>query len=208
MTTSPPPKHNFHETPVITQRPALVPGAGRGGRACRHLTRTPAATTRTSRTTSTPSRSRTTPPGWACGCSWDRGAALRRACSSATRSTATSITRPSTRPRGTLEPQLGTVNTVVLITSSFTVALAYHAIKRGKTEAGARRCWSFTIVVRLRLPRDQVRRVRAQVPRGALPGKWYTLRRRSQARARTSTSRSTSSPPACTPSTSSSGCRC
>ena len=77
--------------------PALVPEAGRGGGACRHLTVTP--TTRISRTTSTRSRSRTTPPAWACGCSSGPKCCCSPACSSATRSTGTSITTPFTTAR-------------------------------------------------------------------------------------------------------------
>ena len=98
LTTSPPPKHNFDETPLIDRDPYTYQEPGRGGRACRHLTRTP-RTIRTSPTTSTPSRSRTTRSGSACGCSSGPRCCCSPACSSATRSTGTSITRPSTRPR-------------------------------------------------------------------------------------------------------------
>ncbi len=78
---------------------ALVPGAGRGGGACRHL-RAPTPI-RTWRITSRPSRSRITPSASGCGCSSAPRCCSSPACSSATRSTATSIMRPSTRPPGT-----------------------------------------------------------------------------------------------------------
>ena len=62
------------------------------------------ATTRTWPTTSRRSRSRTTPSASACGCSSGPRCCSSPGSSSATRSTGTSITRPSTRPRAHAQP--------------------------------------------------------------------------------------------------------
>ena len=66
----------------------------------------------------------------------------------------------------TLDLQLGAMNTVVLITCSFTVALALLRHKQGKTKARAPRCCSFTILCALRLPRHQGFEYCAQVRGG------------------------------------------
>src|SRR5262249_34303166 len=79
--------------------PALVPAAGRGGGACRHLTATPTRTTPPWQATSIRSSGRTTPLAWGCGCSSGPKCCCSPACSSATRSTGTSITRRFTTAR-------------------------------------------------------------------------------------------------------------
>ena len=58
----------------------------------------------------------------------------------------------------------GTTNTIVLITSSLTVALAYHAIKQNKTEACAGAA-DLHDPLRARLPVHQGDRVPPQVRR-------------------------------------------
>ena len=218
-TTSPPPKHNFAETADRRRGRLHVPEEGREGRACRGLRptseirheRRPKTTAGraagsipgTWPTTSTTSRSRTTPSAWACGCSWAPKCCCSPACSSATRSTAGCTTRPSSWRSQHLDLTLGTINTVVLITSSFTVAWAYHAVKHDQIKKG-----EALLVVhhRLRggLPGHQVLRVRPQVPRGArCRASALHATRASQRPASTCSSRSTSWPPGCTPSTSS-----
>ena len=63
QTPSPPPPHNFDETPIVTLRTLRVfPG---GDRSCR-------LTTPSWPITSTTSSSSTRPRRWACGCSWRR----------------------------------------------------------------------------------------------------------------------------------------
>ena len=90
-------------------------------------------------------------------------------------------------PRGDtiLNVPLATLNTVVLITSSVTMVMAWASLMRN--DFGKFRLFmGVTVAARLRLPDHQVLRVLGQVPRT------------SSSRARTPSSRSTSPSPACT----------
>ena len=133
----------------------------------------PAVTTRIWRTTSTRSRSRTTPSGWGCGCSWAPRCCCSPASSSATRSTATSITRPSTRRRATWTCGPGTTNTVVLITSCLTVALAYLLHQAGTSRSAAPALLIFTILCALAFLVIKAIEYHHKFEEGALPGAFY-----------------------------------
>jgi len=68
---------------------------------------------------------------------------------------------------------MGTVNTVVLITSSFTVALGYHAIKEGKVKA----CFNylaFTILCAAAFLVIKYFEYAHKFHEGQLPGKFFT----------------------------------
>ena len=72
----------------------------------------------------------------------------------------------------TLDLSLGTLNTVVLITSSFTVAMAFYAIKKGKTAL----CASMlvvTILFALTFLGVKTIEYSHKFAEGALPGKFY-----------------------------------
>jgi cytochrome c oxidase subunit III len=67
---------------------------------------------------------------------------------------------------------LGTVNTVVLISSSFTVAMAYHSVKKGNNKAAAG-LLIFTIMCALAFLCIKAFEYREKFQEGALPGKWF-----------------------------------
>jgi cytochrome c oxidase subunit 3 len=67
---------------------------------------------------------------------------------------------------------LGTTNTIVLITSSLSVALGYHAIKHGKTKLAAGML-VFTILCALAFLGIKATEYAEKFREGALPGKWY-----------------------------------
>ena len=69
----------------------------------------------------------------------------------------------------------GTVNTVVLITSSFTVALAIHFARIDRPRAAAV-CLGRHHPVRARLPRDQGHRVHGALPRARAAGEVLRVR--------------------------------
>ncbi|HZL18333.1 MAG TPA: cytochrome c oxidase subunit 3 family protein [Polyangia bacterium] len=66
----------------------------------------------------------------------------------------------------------GATNTIVLITSSLTVALAYHAITQGKTKLCAG-LLTFTIVCACAFLVIKGIEYHHKFQEGALPGKWY-----------------------------------
>jgi cytochrome c oxidase subunit 3 len=72
----------------------------------------------------------------------------------------------------TLDLSLGTLNTVVLITSSFTVALAFHAIKQGKNKLCAS-LMGVTILFALTFLAVKAIEYAHKFQEGALPGKFY-----------------------------------
>ncbi|HEX3698814.1 MAG TPA: cytochrome c oxidase subunit 3 family protein [Polyangia bacterium] len=72
----------------------------------------------------------------------------------------------------TLDLSLGTLNTIVLITSSFTVALGFHAIKQGKNKTCAA-LLAVTIVFALTFLAVKGVEYHHKFQEGALPGKWY-----------------------------------
>jgi cytochrome c oxidase subunit 3 len=72
----------------------------------------------------------------------------------------------------TLDLSLGALNTVVLITSSFTVAMAYHAIKQGKTRLCAGML-AVTILFALTFLVVKSFEYAHKFQEGALPGKFY-----------------------------------
>ncbi|HXI58172.1 MAG TPA: cytochrome c oxidase subunit 3 family protein [Polyangia bacterium] len=72
----------------------------------------------------------------------------------------------------TLDLTLGTLNTVVLITSSFTVALGYYGIKHGKTKLCATML-SLTIAFAMTFLVVKGFEYNHKFVEGALPGKWY-----------------------------------
>ncbi len=69
---------------------------------------------------------------------------------------------------------LGTLNTVVLITSSFTVAWAYHAVKHDQIKRGER-LLIFTIVCALIFLVVKYFEYRHKFHEGQLPGRWYSF---------------------------------
>jgi cytochrome c oxidase subunit III len=73
---------------------------------------------------------------------------------------------------GSLDLVMGTFNTVVLITSSFTVAWAYHAIKEDKKKL-AERLLAFTVVCALVFLVVKYFEYHHKFEVGTLPGKWY-----------------------------------
>ena len=66
----------------------------------------------------------------------------------------------------------GTTNTIVLITSSLSVALAYHAIKQGKQKVAAGML-VFTIICAVAFLGIKATEYAEKFREGALPGKWY-----------------------------------
>jgi len=72
----------------------------------------------------------------------------------------------------TLDISLGALNTVVLITSSFTVAMAFHAIKQGKTRLCAAML-AITILFALVFLAVKSVEYSHKFAEGALPGKFY-----------------------------------
>jgi cytochrome c oxidase subunit 3 len=72
----------------------------------------------------------------------------------------------------TLDLSLGTLNTVVLITSSFTVAMAFYAIKKGKTALCAGMLVA-TILFALTFLGVKSVEYAHKFAEGALPGKFY-----------------------------------
>jgi cytochrome c oxidase subunit 3 len=71
-----------------------------------------------------------------------------------------------------LDVVLGGANTVILITSSLTVALAYHAIKQGKSKLSAALI-AFTIVCAIAFLGIKAIEYSQKFEHGSLPGKWY-----------------------------------
>ena len=72
-----------------------------------------------------------------------------------------------------LDLVMGTINTVVLISSSFTVAMAYNSVKKGRNKAAAG-CLIFTILCALAFLVHQGRSsTSTSSQEGALPGKWF-----------------------------------
>ena len=67
---------------------------------------------------------------------------------------------------------LGTVNTVVLISSSFTVAMAYYLVKKGNNKAAAG-LLVFTILCALAFLCIKAFEYQHKFKEGALPGKWF-----------------------------------
>ena len=72
----------------------------------------------------------------------------------------------------TLDLGLGALNTVVLITSSFTVAMAFYAVKAGKTRLCAGMLIA-TILFALTFLVVKSFEYHHKFVEGALPGKWY-----------------------------------
>jgi cytochrome c oxidase subunit 3 len=72
----------------------------------------------------------------------------------------------------TLNLTLGTINTVVLISSSLTVALAHHAVAKGKNRL-ALGLLAFTIVCALAFLVIKGFEYNHKFEEGALPGKWF-----------------------------------
>src|SRR5688572_20397827 len=72
-----------------------------------------------------------------------------------------------------LDLNMGTVNTIVLITSSFTVAWAYHAIKHNQVKKGAA-LLAFTIFCACIFLVVKYFEYAHKFHEGMLPGKWYT----------------------------------
>ena len=72
----------------------------------------------------------------------------------------------------TLDLTLGTLNTVVLITSSFTVAMGFHAIKQGKNKLCAA-LLAVTIIFALTFLVVKGFEYHHKFAEGALPGKFY-----------------------------------
>src|SRR3954447_10692956 len=68
---------------------------------------------------------------------------------------------------------LGTTNTIILISSSFTVALGYHAIKEGKTKA-CFRYLAFTILCAAAFPVIKFFEYKHKFQVGELPGRHFT----------------------------------
>jgi cytochrome c oxidase subunit 3 len=66
----------------------------------------------------------------------------------------------------------GTVNTIVLISSSFTVAMAYYSVKRGNNKAAAG-LLVFTIICALAFLCIKAFEYHHKFVEGALPGKWF-----------------------------------
>jgi cytochrome c oxidase subunit 3 len=66
----------------------------------------------------------------------------------------------------------GASNTVILISSSLTVALAYNAIKQGKEKLAAGLI-AFTILCALAFLAIKAIEYKAKFDHGSLPGKWY-----------------------------------
>jgi cytochrome c oxidase subunit 3 len=71
-----------------------------------------------------------------------------------------------------LDVTLGAANTVILITSSLSVALAYHAIKQGK-EKKAAGLTVFTILCAIAFLGIKAMEYKAKFDHGSLPGQWY-----------------------------------
>src|SRR5262245_17692840 len=69
---------------------------------------------------------------------------------------------------------LGTINTVVLITSSFTVAWAYHAVKHNEIKKGIR-LLGFTILCACAFLVIKYFEYAHKFHEGQLPGRWYTF---------------------------------
>ncbi|MEP6652328.1 MAG: cytochrome c oxidase subunit 3 family protein [Myxococcales bacterium] len=67
---------------------------------------------------------------------------------------------------------LGTVNTVVLISSSFTVAMAYYSVKKGRNKQAAG-LLGFTILCALAFLCIKAFEYQHKFQEGALPGKWF-----------------------------------
>jgi cytochrome c oxidase subunit 3 len=71
-----------------------------------------------------------------------------------------------------LDITFGTANTAILITSSLTVALAYHAIKQGKRTLSAGLIF-FTLLCALAFLGIKAIEYSQKFEHGSLPGKWY-----------------------------------
>jgi cytochrome c oxidase subunit 3 len=71
-----------------------------------------------------------------------------------------------------LDVVLGAANTVILISSSLTVALAYHAIKKGQEKLSAGLI-IFTILCALAFLGIKAIEYTQKFEHGSLPGKWY-----------------------------------
>jgi cytochrome c oxidase subunit III len=67
---------------------------------------------------------------------------------------------------------LGTINTIVLITSSFTVAMAYYSVKKGNNKAAAG-LLVFTILCAVAFLCIKGVEYHEKFQEGALPGKWF-----------------------------------
>jgi cytochrome c oxidase subunit 3 len=72
----------------------------------------------------------------------------------------------------TLDIGYGAANTVILITSSLTVALAYHAIKQGRSKLSAALIF-FTLLCALAFLGIKAIEYAAKFEHGSLPGKWF-----------------------------------
>lgn len=67
---------------------------------------------------------------------------------------------------------MGTINTIVLISSSFTVAMAYYSVKKGRNKAAAA-LLAFTILCALTFLCIKAFEYHHKFEEGALPGKWF-----------------------------------
>jgi len=74
----------------------------------------------------------------------------------------------------TLNLTMGTINTIVLISSSFTVAMAHHMVKKGNNKAAAG-LLVFTIICALAFLCIKAFEYQHKFAEGALPGKWFTF---------------------------------
>ncbi len=135
LTPSPPPKHNFAEEPLFELGPyeysARAPGSDRHG-----LSRTSAFRgSRRPPSTSRTLRDRPTRRAWGCGSS-SSSEVLFFAGLFALYATYR-IEHPAGFGEGVLHNTLalGSTNTAVLLVSSYTIALAVHELRRGKTRA-------------------------------------------------------------------------
>jgi cytochrome c oxidase subunit 3 len=72
----------------------------------------------------------------------------------------------------TLDIGYGAANTIILITSSLTVALAYHAIKQGRSKLSAALIF-FTLLCALAFLGIKAIEYSAKFEHGSLPGKWF-----------------------------------
>ena len=181
---SPPPPENFEETPVFTRGPheyddsatAAAPPA-RGADACQL---TPRRARRPSRTTSRASRSRPTRPGSGCGCS-----SRPRCCSSPRSSPAYGVYRflfadPFAEASRHIETWIGLVNTIVLVTSSFTVAMGLHRATRGDGK-GTALFFGLSVLLALVFLGFKALEYSHHFHEGQLPGRFYTVRGRAGA---------------------------